>query len=205
MKTGSLVTAFVNAYYEKTGVPIVGVSASKGGSSILQWQPDAAFGRDALERFRAADTFLRQQAGERECSVRHRFLLWCQGETDGDHGMSADEYIAYFTKILDAFLKAGIERCFLIQVGNFNADAPPAPYPLPSPAPDYAEIRRAQCMIAERNPAVTMVSTKFEGMLRRGLMKDAFHYFQQAYNEVGTEAGINTADFVLMRPNLNRR
>ena len=34
MKTGSLVTAFVNACYQKTGVPIVGVSASKGGSSF---------------------------------------------------------------------------------------------------------------------------------------------------------------------------
>ena len=43
MKTGSLVTAFVNACYQKTGVPIVGVSASKGGSSILQWQPGTPY------------------------------------------------------------------------------------------------------------------------------------------------------------------
>ena len=42
MKTGSLVTAFVNACYQKTGVPIVGVSASKGGSSIYAVVP----GRD---------------------------------------------------------------------------------------------------------------------------------------------------------------
>ena len=33
-KTGSLVTAFCNAYYEETGRVIVGVSASKGGSTI---------------------------------------------------------------------------------------------------------------------------------------------------------------------------
>lgn len=34
MKTGSMVTAFVNAYYEKTGRSILAVSASKGGSVI---------------------------------------------------------------------------------------------------------------------------------------------------------------------------
>ena len=35
MKTGSLVTAFVNAYYAQTHTPIIGVSASKGGSAII--------------------------------------------------------------------------------------------------------------------------------------------------------------------------
>lgn len=39
-KTGSLVTAFCNAYYEETGRVIVGVSASKGGSTITEWLPD---------------------------------------------------------------------------------------------------------------------------------------------------------------------
>ncbi len=38
-----------------------------------------------------------------------------------------------------------------------------------------------------------MVSTAFLQMKEHGLMKDNFHYYQQAYNEVGTEAGINTA------------
>ncbi|MFK3936206.1 sialate O-acetylesterase [Alkalihalobacillus sp. NPDC078783] len=33
-KTGSLVSAFINEYYSITKVPIVAVSASKGGSSI---------------------------------------------------------------------------------------------------------------------------------------------------------------------------
>lgn len=35
MKTGSMVTAFVNAYYTRTGVPVVGVSASKGGRFLV--------------------------------------------------------------------------------------------------------------------------------------------------------------------------
>ena len=58
MKTGSLVTAFVNACYQKTGVPIVGVSASKGGSSILQWQPGTPYLSDTLRRLAKARRFL---------------------------------------------------------------------------------------------------------------------------------------------------
>lgn len=38
MKTGSMVTAFINAYYARTKIPVIGVSASKGGSDIGQWQ-----------------------------------------------------------------------------------------------------------------------------------------------------------------------
>ena len=41
-----------------------------------------------------------------------------------------------------------------------------------------------------------MVSAKFAEMLERGLMQDTYHYYQQAYNEVGDDAGSRTADFV---------
>ena len=36
---------------------------------------------------------------------------------------------------------------------------------------------------------MVLVSDGFYGMRTRGLMKDSYHYYQQAYNEVGTEAG----------------
>ena len=60
MKTGSLVTAFVNAWYQNTGVPVVGISASKGGSEIALWQGDSDYLSDALARFAAAEDFLQQ-------------------------------------------------------------------------------------------------------------------------------------------------
>ena len=87
MKTGSLVTAFVNACYQKTGVPIVGVSASKGGSSILQWQPGTPYLSDTLRRLAKARRFLEKEG----IFIRHTFMLWCQGETDGDHHMTAGD------------------------------------------------------------------------------------------------------------------
>lgn len=120
MKTGSLVTAFVNAYYAGAGVPVIGVSASKGGSAIA--------------RCRAA----------------------------------------------------GLEHCFLIAIGQYNGGK----------GFDYAAIHRAQLELAAERPDVTLVSDAFWSMRDRGLMKDDFHYYQQAYNEVGTAAGNVTAAFV---------
>ena len=50
--------------------------------------------------------------------------------------------------------------------------------------------------IAQTNSHVTLVSRVFSSMRERGLMKDAFHYYQAAYNEIGTEAGKNVAVWV---------
>ena len=36
-RSGSLVSAFVNSYYEQTGTPVVAVSASRGSSKLKSW------------------------------------------------------------------------------------------------------------------------------------------------------------------------
>lgn len=211
-KTGSMVTAFVNAYYAKTGVPVVGVSASKGGSRISQWLPDAKDGflKDALERYKKAVAYL-QNSPERyeeteaylqnspECceqaempgqgisyEIRHRYMLWCQGESDGDKGTTVAEYKERFWALWSEMKSAGIEKCFLIQTGKKN---------VPGQEDDYEDIRRAQEELCD-GEEIIMVSRCLGGMLERGLMKDAFHYYQQAYNECGREAGRNVGNYV---------
>lgn len=181
-KTGSLVTAFVNAYYQNTGVPVVGVSASKGGSRISQWQPGGAFLNDVITRLKDAVSFLEAH----HYRIRHRYMLWCQGESDGDIARPAAAYRGDFERMLEKMQENGIEKCFLIRIGNYNGEG----------AQDYTEIMRAQDEIARTNQSVVMVSTAFAGMKSRGLMKDDFHYYQEAYNEVGREAGVNTARYI---------
>ena len=90
-KTGSLVTSFCKAYYEMTHMSIVGVSASKGGSSISEWQIDSPQGylKDAIERVIAAKNYLQ----DNDYVIQHTFALWCQGETDGDLGTTKEEYL----------------------------------------------------------------------------------------------------------------
>ena len=188
MKTGSLVSSFVQTYFTRTQTPVLGVSASKGGSSILEWLPGTPYFQDLCERYQRCMSYI----AAHNIGICSRYLLWCQGETDGDHGMSGDEYIRHFSEFWTALRAQGITHCYLIQIGHFN------PY-LAGPEAefhDYTGIMAAQHSIAERFPDVTLVSEKFETMLRRGLMKDAFHYYQAAYNEVGAEAATNISEFL---------
>ena len=121
-------------------------------------------------------------------TLRHQYLLWCQGESDGDHHTSADEYTKQFMQMYEKLKAVGIEHCFLIGIGAYNGTADDI---------CYDEIRNAQYSFAEHRKDITVVSRLFETMKARGLMKDSFHYYQAGYNEVGKDAAINTAKYVL--------
>ena len=175
MKTGSLATAFANTWFTLTGVPVVGVSASRGGSRIEEWLPGSRYLTDALARLAAARDYLAQSGWQ----VRRRLLLWCQGESDGDAATPPALYKQRFACIFHLLREQGIEDCLLIRIGCYNGS---------DPAVYYTPIRRAQEELCRELPHVHLVSTAFADMKARGMMKDAFHYYQQAYNEVGEEA-----------------
>ena len=183
LKTGSMVSAFVNAYYAETHVPVVGVSASKGGSVMAEWQPCTPYLTDALNRLSAAKKFLIKNNHQ----IRHTFVLWCQGESDGDAGTEKEAYLQGFDRMLGAMLLAGVERLFLVRIGQCNVEGSFF---------RYVPMMEWQEEIARTNSHVTLVSRAFSSMRERGLMKDAFHYYQVAYNEAGTEAGENVAAWV---------
>ena len=75
-------------------------------------------------------------------------------------------------------LDAGLETCFLIQIGN-QRDEPEL----------YVPIQQAQEELAAACEDIVMVSRLFKTFAAKGLLKDRFHYLQPAYNAVGTEAG----------------
>lgn len=183
MKTGSLVTSFVNSYYKLTDLPVLGISASKGGSSISMWQGKDDYLSDALKRLSSAQDFCCRHG----ITLRHQFLLWCQGETDGDHNLPGDEYVKLFTNTLRLFFNSGIEHCFLIGIGEYNGERADI---------SYREIREAQYALCSTQTDVTLVCRAFETMKARGLMKDAFHYYQAGYNEAGAIAGRCCGEYV---------
>lgn len=185
-KTGSMVAAFCNAYYEKLQVPIVAVSASKGGSHIGQWQLESPEGYlpDALERYHAAVNFLMKSG----YTIRHRYMVWCQGESDGDRQTTSEEYRILFQQLWKNFAPL-VEACFLIRIGDCN---------IPGEEEKYREIQDAQMALCN-GEHIVCVSQILKEMQKRGLMKDAFHYYQQGYNECGREAGVRAAEYVLKR------
>lgn len=183
-KTGSMVTAFANSYYTHNGgVPIVGVSASKGGSGIDEWQPGQPLYADAVSRLNAAKAWLFAKG----FVIRHLFLAWCQGEHEGATASADDDngYITSFETMFAGFKSNGIQKCLLCRIGESN-----------KAGEDYSIVIQKQTELTKTNADVVMVTTVLAGFKARGLMKDDYHYYQAAYNEMGRYAGVNAAIYV---------
>ncbi len=174
-KSGSMVSAFVAEYNRLTGRAVVGVSASRGGTSSQEWCDGLV--ADAVLRLQQAKAWLKAQGH----APANTLVLWCQGETDGDHAVSAETYRSNFEVIWRRLQEAGAEHCGLIQIGHFNRIM----YPDDLRDVQYAVIREEQLRIAKEVPGLFLAGS-FER--HECLMKDAFHYCQQAYNAVGMEA-----------------
>lgn len=182
MKTGSAVSSFIINYYKHTKVPIVGVSASKGGSSINEWKPGGAYLNDSIARLNSSRIWL----GNNGYALRHQFMVWLQGETDGDNNMTQAEYATKIATMIDEMVdNQGLEKCYLIRIGN-QRDMPT----------QYENIIAAQTDLCRNYSKVVLVSARLAGYARIGLMKDLFHYLQPAYNEFGAEAGTNSAFYI---------
>lgn len=187
-RTGSMVSAAVHTYHARTGRRIVGVSASVGGSDTVQWK--RVYLADAVERLDRAKEFL----AENRFAVRGIWVVWCQGESDGDAGRTAEEYMANVREIFHAFRAHGAEKCFVVQIGHYNyIKYPGGSGSLAGREWDrrYEVIRNAQTALCREEDFLPAGS--FEPYLQD--MKDDYHYNQNAYNMVGKAVGNAMADY----------
>lgn len=183
MKTGSMVSAFVSAFYGITHTPVVGVSCAKGGSCIREWMPGTPYYRDAVERNRACRLWLRAHGVE----IIKNTVVWCQGCTDGDLHTDPQQYRTDTETFLHTYMSGcGMDTCFLIQIGNHRDD----------PAL-YVPIQQAQLELVQEDQDIVLVSQVLKTFAQKGLMKDEFHYLQAGYNLVGEDAGKHTAEYLM--------
>lgn len=191
-KTGSLVSAFCESYYSVTGSPIVAVSCSKGGESIDFFDVDGAPYEDACARVKAAQEFLKDgyTDGDTSYETGNTYVVWLQGESDGDAGTSAADYTETLDRIVKGFKNdIGAEQFFVIPIGGYNnSDG--------TIKAQYNTIRDAQILYCEESSDATVISRQLYDLYSYGYMKDQFHYTQEGYNIVGEDAGANMAYFV---------
>lgn len=188
-KTGSLVTAFVNSYYTKTRHKVIAVSASEGANSIDDWQPDTPRLDDAIDRLSKAVAY----CNNNNIPIRHKYMAWCQGETDGDYARTAQYYQTKFAAMFAEMQDNGIEACFLIRIGlSIN----------PNRVPEYTVIGNAQTDMCKTKKDVVLVSTELAADANSTCMKDDFHFYQFVYNSVGTHAGANSGEYALYNKEL---
>jgi len=180
-RNGSLVTAFVNAYYEQTGTPVVAISASRGSSSMNTWL-NRGLMEDAVERLQGAKACLEKE----KVHIRHIYMVWLQGEADANKETDSDEYQTMVQTLVDSMQEQGVEHCFLIQIGH-NGDNPGL----------HDEIMQAQLELCEKSEDITLVSDLPAKLTGEEYMDGGVvHFLQNALNLIGTDAGTNAGAWV---------
>ena len=179
-KTGSMVSAFAESYYSYTGVPIVGVSASEGGQSINFWANGSDGLNETISRYNSAKAYLLSNS----YTIRHNYLVWCQGEADGVQGMSAETYKSKLVDLFNQLNAYGIEKAMIIRIGerNYSEEI-------------HDEIIKAQTELCKVNDDFVLISGLLAG-IPLDEMKDYAHFTQKTYNELGYDAGKNMAYYV---------
>lgn len=177
-RTGSMVSSVADEYYKKTGRQLVAVSASIGGTSTSEWKNK--YIGDAVQRLDDAINFLEAN----KINVGRIFVVWCQGESDGDNNVSASVYTSNTKELFNSFKQHGAENCFMIQIGHYRDGG--------TMDTRYGVIRDAQAELCENN-ADFVLAGSFEPY--RNDMKDKYHYNQSTYNAVGKTVGENISKF----------
>lgn len=185
-KTGSLVSAFVESYYQVTGVPIVGISASQGGTSSAQWQPGGGKLEEAEARLSSCLDYLYSLD---DLAIRHIEMVWLQGENDAGNEVPYATYKQNLQNIVDGMKSKGVEHCFTIQIGPYMATESQEKHDL------YKVFHANQIRMAEEMEDVDLCSIKLSGV-PESMMHDKNHFYQEAYNIVGTDAGKNVGTYM---------
>ena len=180
-RRGTLVTSFVNAYYEETGTPVAAVSASRGSSSLNGWL-NKGLKEDAAQRLEGAKECLKKE----KIRIRHIYMVWFQGEADVNLKLTKEEYKEGLNALVSYMGEQGVEQCFLIQMGT---DGENSEY--------HQAVMQAQLEVCEESEQITLAS-KLPCELNGTDMKDRgkIHITQKALNLIGADAGAHTGAWV---------
>lgn len=178
VKHGSLVSSFVNTYYKNTGVPVVAVSASRGATDTNYWcGPNVR--AELLSRYTKANSFL----AANNITVRRRYLVWLQGESDAVNGTAPEQYKKNLNTAFSSLFASGLNQVFIITPGYVKGGL----Y-------TYDGIIKAQENLCSTDSRYTLASELLR-TLPDMYLADPVHYNQQALNMVGAEAARVAATF----------
>lgn len=189
-RSGTLVTSFVNAYYESTDTPVIAVSASRGSTHMREWIGGGIqLKEDAAQRLTCARDYLEQNG----FGIRHIYMVWFQGESDGADQTSADAYKKDFESLFSYMQSYGVEKCFLIETGYDMRDLEEENR---GRIESYQAIMQAQVEICRESEDVILASTTASGLQSRDdKWYDGVHFNQESLNRIGQEAGRRAGEY----------
>ena len=179
---GTLVSAFCINYYKQTKTPVVGVTAAWGGSSTNTWLKRGLV-KETQSRLKKAKKYLKKN----NIKIRHIYMVWYQGESDGEKNLSASTYMSRMKKIYKKMKSTGVEKVFMIRIAH-DAKHPGR----------NSTIMKAQKKLCAKNKNFVLVSKKASSFVKSygKYYYDSVHLNQKALNIVGYEAGKAAGKYV---------
>ena len=193
LATGSMVSAFVKAYYKETKTPVLAVPCAMQGTGSYSW---ASMRYQAIIDRASAAQKAAKKAGYK---VGHVYLVWMQGESDAlamqknedgtcDTTMSPDEHIKNVrTMFKRVKKKAGFSKCFVIRIPSFYGSQTD-PYG-EKWSSYYKLIQNAQISLCADYDDFVMAYANTPKLSKKYLQSDGMHLTQAGLNKVGTGAG----------------
>ncbi|MBR4718891.1 MAG: hypothetical protein IKP31_01470 [Lachnospiraceae bacterium] len=175
-KNGSMVSAFVNRYYELTKVPVVAVSASSGGRDTAFWMSKPVM-KDFAERQKRAQVWLESN----DYHIRKQYVIWLQGESDAEDGLTTEQYNQNMDNIIRPLFIGGLQKVFIVTPGRTLTGK----YFFDSIVYAQLNMCRTSGYYALATTVLNSVSTEY--------MMDEYHYNQSVLNVVGKEAAESAA------------
>lgn len=181
-KRGSLVSAFINEYYELTGVPVVAVSASSGGRDTSFWMSEPVM-HDFADRQRKAQVWLESN----DYFIRKQYVVWLQGESDAEDGLTPEIYNQNMDNIIRPLFIGGLHKVFIITPGRTL-----------TATHFYDNIVYSQINMCKTSGYYALATTVLNGVSTE-YMVDEYHYNQSALNLAGKEAARSAAYYTINR------
>lgn len=204
-QTSGIAPAFADAWARLSSHTPVIVARGKAASGLVEaadlgqgdWTDtidnDGLF--DAAAMALAATVQTTEAAGY---TVVARYVIWWQGESDGERQISDAAYRAAFHDLEARFASIGVDHVFIVQIG----------YRKPTAAFDsrsaYETIQRALALASIDTPRAVLVSTLPSALSRACLfagepgcgLRDDWHYTTLGYEAIGSDAARNAYAFV---------
>ena len=175
-KKGSMVSAFANKYYEETGIPIVAVSASQGGTDTDFWMKQSVM-NDFSERQKRAQVWLESN----NYHIRKQYVIWLQGESDSFSNITLESYKQNMDNIIRPLFMGGLHKVFIITTGrsitskNF-----------------YETVIDAQIDLCKKSGYYALATTVLSAVSTE-YMVDEVHYNQSVLNLLGEQSAESAA------------